>query len=325
MLLICGVFIGAHNQQLLALSTFGTVAHVVANVDVRQIPDGVARLTSPLLECAELPESVSDSTIESIKTALRTRVDVAQKDKSISYTSVYFRDLNNGPWFGINESDKFFPASLLKLPLAMSFYDRSEDDTGLLSREIEYKDDPNVTSQLQPFGGPDKLVDGQKYSVQYLLELMLKESSNEAANTLAQLGGQKVIDDVYHDLGLALPIPGQDYSIDTHRYASFFRILYNATYVDRVASEKILKMLTETTFGEGLFAGVPQGVVVAHKFGTREVDNTTVQLHDCGIVYAPGRPYVLCVMTQGHDFTKLADFVKSVSSIVYTAVTTEKP
>src|ERR1035437_1746058 len=29
--------------------------------------------------------------------------------------SVYFRSLNNGPWFGINQDENYFPASLLKV------------------------------------------------------------------------------------------------------------------------------------------------------------------------------------------------------------------
>lgn len=318
---LCGAAVGAHDRVFLGNSPLGSMAHGLANVDIRAIPDGSNRLTSPLLECAELPESVSDSAIVEIHRALHSTIDKAQKNGEISYASVYFRDLNNGPWFGINESDKFFPASLLKLPLAMSFYDRAEEDTGLLTREIEYKDNPAVAAQLQPFGVENKLEDGKKYSVQFLLDLMLRESSNEAANTLAEIGGQEVIDDVYHDLGLTLPVSGQDYLIDTHRYASFFRILYNATYVDRVASESILKRLTEATFTRGLSAGVPQGVIVSHKFGTRKVTNEKVQLHDCGIVYAPGKPYILCVMTQGTDFNRLADFIKNISATVYASVT----
>jgi beta-lactamase class A len=277
------------------------------------------------LECAELPESVSDDAIEKAKESLAKIIDSSTKAGNISYASVYFRDLNNGPWFGINESDKFFPASLLKLPLAMSFYDKSEEDTALLSRQIAYKADPSVTSQLQPFGGPDQLQDGQAYTVQYLLDLMLKESNNEAANALAQYGGMPLIDNVYHDLGLTLPQPGQDYKIDTHKYASFFRILYNATYVDRTASEAILKTLTDTSFNQGLNAGVPANTVVSHKFGTRQVSDNTVQLHDCGIIYAPNKPYVLCVMTQGSDFTKLANFIKDASAAVYNAVINDKP
>jgi beta-lactamase class A len=110
----------------------------------------------------------------------------------------------------------------------------------------------------------------------------------------------------------------QDYLIDTHTYASFFRILYNSTYIDRSASEEVLSMLTEASFQDGLVAGVPAGTTVAHKFGSRQTRDGKDQLHDCGIVYATGKPYILCIMTQGKDFTKLAAFIKDVSARVYT-------
>ncbi len=105
------------------------------------------------------------------------------------------------------------------------------------------------------------------------------------------------------------------------RGGSFFRILYNATYLDRIASEQILEILTKTTFSEGIVAGVPESTRVAHKFGSRElVDQSgSRQLHDCGIVYAKN-PYILCVMTQGRDFTALANFIKDVSAVTYNAV-----
>ena len=79
-----------------------------------------------------------------------------------------------------------------------------------------------------------------------------------------------------------------------------------------------------TSFKDGLLAGVPRDVTVAHKFGSRRIgESEKVQLHDCGIVYAPERPYILCVMTQGSDFTKLAGVIKSISANVYQSVATE--
>jgi len=283
----------------------------------RTVSGPMMSLTSPLLECAELPKNVSDASLQKMQEDVQELVNPGQKDGTITYSSIYFRDLNNGPWFGINESDSFFPASLLKLPLAMAIYDRSESDPTLLAHAIVYTPDAAITSQLQPYGLAG-LTPGKTYSVQELVDIMLKDSSNEAAVALANFVGQPVIDSVYRDLGLPLPQSGQDYTITTHRYGSFFRILYNATYDDRVASEKILKTLTATEFPDGLVSGVPAGITVAHKFGTRAVDDKgTVQLHDCGIVYAPQKPYILCVMTQGHDFTKLAAFIKSVSASVY--------
>ncbi|MDO8560151.1 MAG: serine hydrolase [bacterium] len=52
-------------------------------------------------------------------------------------------------------------------------------------------------------------------------------------------------------------------------YASFFRILYNASYLNREQSERALGLMTKTRFRDGIIAGVPAGRPVAHKFGER--------------------------------------------------------
>jgi beta-lactamase class A len=57
----------------------------------------------------------------------------------------------------------------------------------------------------------------------------------------------------------------------------------------------MIAVLLGQAFNEGIPAGVPQGVPVAHKTGWNS------QLyHDAAIVYPPGRkPYILVVLTQG--------------------------
>lgn len=40
--------------------------------------------------------------------------------------SVYFRNLTNGNWFGIEEKELFSPASLMKLPLLLAYYKLEE-------------------------------------------------------------------------------------------------------------------------------------------------------------------------------------------------------
>ncbi len=75
-------------------------------------------------------------------------------------------------------------------------------------------------------------------------------------------------------------------------------------------------------FPQGLQSGVPASIEVADKFGEREVFSTDgtlsyLELHDCGIIYVPDSPYVVCVMTRGHDFNSLASIIGDVSKIVY--------
>ncbi|MEN9561693.1 MAG: hypothetical protein RIQ56_966, partial [Candidatus Parcubacteria bacterium] len=177
-------------------------------------------LTNPLLECAEAPANIAETVLPSLQTELKKTIENSKSAGEISYASVYFRDLNNGPWFGINESDEFFPASLLKLPLAMSFYDRAEKDPLVMAREITYAQS-SATNEDQPFTPKISVLQGKKYSVRELLEIMLLESNNEAAIALADVAEDGQITEIYRELGLEEPKLGHDYNINAHKYASF--------------------------------------------------------------------------------------------------------
>ena len=80
----------------------------------------------------------------------------------------------------------------------------------------------------------------------------------------------------------------------------------------------MLGLLSQSTFQQGLVAGLPAGIVVAHKFGERGYNNPTIpdQLHDCGIVYTK-KPYVICVMTQGTGYDAMAGIIAHISKMVY--------
>jgi beta-lactamase class A len=72
-----------------------------------------------------------------------------------------------------------------------------------------------------------------------------------------------------------------------------------------------------------LVAGVPGNIEVAHKFGERTFQGAVNerQLHDCGIIYAAEKTYMLCVMTRGNDFNALSNVIKEISAEVYSYVT----
>ncbi|MDP3837065.1 MAG: hypothetical protein Q8Q67_03110 [bacterium] len=72
---------------------------------------------SPLLDCSDAHGTSEQEIEKKIKESINRNI----KDGKITYASVYFRDLNNGPWVGINEDEEFTPASLLKVPLMISY------------------------------------------------------------------------------------------------------------------------------------------------------------------------------------------------------------
>jgi hypothetical protein len=64
-------------------------------------------------------------------------------------------------------------------------------------------------------------------------------------------------------------------------------------------------------------------MVVAHKFGEMSAPDGTVQLNDCGIVYKPDQPYLICVMTKGTNYDSLVTVISHISNMVYTSVASQ--
>ena len=108
-----------------------------------------------------------------------------------------------------------------------------------------------------------------------------------------------------------------DGKISAKRYAVVLRSLYNAAYLSKEDSSKVLTLLTETPFREYLEQGLPIGMKFAHKIGV--IPDMSVYM-DAGIVYLPNRPYILIVMTQGKGEKEVGRIMKDISLKAYTYV-----
>jgi len=83
-------------------------------------------------------------------------------------------------------------------------------------------------------------------------------------------------------------------------------------------SEKALEYLSQSDYKNGLVAGVSSNIIVAHKFGERGYKQGKInQLHDCGIIYYPNEPYLLCIMTDGRSFEDRELIIRNISQLVY--------
>ena len=107
--------------------------------------------------------------------------------------------------------------------------------------------------------------------------------------------------------------------ISPKTYALFSVALYGSTYLNRFDSEKALELLAQVEYKDGLVAGVSNNVAVAHKFGeygtTNDNQNFVREFHDCGVVYYPNHPYLLCIMTKGSDINSLQRKLKSINCL----------
>ena len=278
-------------------------------------------LISPLLFC-KYGDGIENSQYTSFRFKIESYINKLMSEKKINHVSVYFRDLNNGPWFGINEDESFSPSSLLKLPLLISALKvAEEDDQNLLNKSLLYE--KSASTSIQYFK-PEKNIElGKKYTITELLERSIIYSDNESSILIYKELGDNNLIKTYIDLGLISPDAKRDFVMNVKEYSSFFRALFNSSYISKENSESALELLTSTKFDKGLRAGIPNSITVAHKFGEQISSNNELQLHDCGIIYAPNRPYILCIMTRGNNFDELANIIKNISETVFQGVTKE--
>lgn len=277
---------------------------------------GSSSLTNPLLEC-DLGKTTIGSRKEDFTTDLVEFTERLKESGDVAEIAVYYRDLNNGPVIGINQNIPFAPASLLKIPLLIAYLSWSETLPSVLDEQVRFEGAVDVGYQQQ-FAPSKPLEAGMTYSIRTLLERMTIYSDNQALVILFERLPKEYQEELYTLLGVdASLITDPVATLTVKQYSIFFRILFNASFLSRANSEYALRLLTETTFVDGLRAGVPQDIVVAHKFGERKVQNDLQQFHDCGVIYYPNHPFLLCIMTRGEEASSLIDAIRETTEFVY--------
>jgi beta-lactamase class A len=287
---------------------------------------GEMRHINPLLACDIAEEVLRTPEMSNFKGKIENFISNRKDKHSSTKVSVYFRELNNGLWFSIGDAEQFTPASLRKVPLMIALLKQSEiyPEKNLLNQSVKFELSRNYNSN-QNIKPSQMLVPGQKYTVIDLIYRMIVYSDNNAFTALSKLVSIPELDNVYTNLRILSPDTTKDDNFQSvQTYESFFRVLYNASYLSKEASDWALDTLSKSEFKAGLVAGVPPSITVSHKFGEHsDVDSGTVQLHDCGIVYYPQNPYLLCVMSRGPNFESLIDVISEVSRIAFTEVDTQ--
>ncbi|MCX6761277.1 MAG: class A beta-lactamase-related serine hydrolase [Candidatus Moranbacteria bacterium] len=276
------------------------------------------------IDCESIDEKANQ--IENLHSNIQQIIDNKKQQNHIIRASVFYRDLNTRRWFGVNDIDNFYPASLIKLPIAILYYKIAELQPDIFDKKMQIPADMSDNSD-QHYPPADPLVAGQSYAVKDMLEHMLKYSDNAPFQALYDQGGA-TRDKVLSDLSIYMPSADSgegEWSVTARNYANIFRMLYNASYVNVRSANEILSILSQSTFTRGIVAGVPPGVKVAHKFGeaTATDAKNNIQsrvLNDCGIVYKKDNPYILCIMTEGNDYVEMEKTIQQISESAYSAL-----
>jgi beta-lactamase class A len=249
---------------------------------------------------------------------------------------VAFRDLETGESVMIRADEPMHPASTMKIPVMLEVYRRAEEGSLKLDDKIAIKNsfasivdgssfelDPKDDSELTLY---QRI--GQDATIRELVTLMITESSNLATNLLVekltpeaitifmkQLGadGLKVLRGVEDSKAFAKGLN----NVGTARgLMVVLSKLSEGSAVSKQASDEMLAILRAQKFNEGIPAGLPPGVSVAHKTGSIKAG-----YHDAAVVGIPGRKsFILVVMTRGiEDEPKAHKLAADIARIVFSS------
>jgi beta-lactamase class A len=163
------------------------------------------------------------------------------------------------------------------------------------------------------FGTLYKSPIGTRFSIEALVSSVLKDSDNTAYFMLLRNIEKEEMQGVWEHLGLQ-DFVSKDGKISAKRYAVILRSLYNAAFLSEENSNKILKILSESTSAGYIEQGIPKNIPLAHKIGVSSIEQVYM---DAGLIYVPNRPYVLIIMTHGKSVEEAKQVMKDISQKTY--------
>ena len=247
--------------------------------------------------------------------------------------AVAYQPLQEGAAGILIDADKVFhAASTMKVPVMIEAFRQAEAGGRSLDAPIPVTNtfksivdgSPYQLSATEDSDGEVYKAIGKTMTLRQLVTASIIVSSNLATNilidvlgaenvrkTVASLGGDGMVvmrgveDQKAFDKGL-------NNSTTARALMVLLEKIARGQAVNQQASRGMIDILRMQQFNDGIPAGLPSGVPVAHKTGS-----ITRISHDAGVVYAE-KPYVLVVLTRGiQDGAVSSKLIADISRVIY--------
>lgn len=275
------------------------------------------------------PAVAQDAKLGSAEGAVQERIA-----KSAAEVAVYFKTLDGKAEWSVRADDVFHAASTMKIPVMIELFHQVKlgklnlNDKLVIKNEFHSIVDGSVYTLSSADDSEAELykAEGQSRTLGELCELMITVSSNFATNLLiAKLEIENIRASV-HGLGAAgvnvlrgvednkAFEKGLNNTATARGLAVLLEAIANGEAVDAESSRQMVAILERQKFNEGIPAGLPPGIPVAHKTG--EISKIH---HDAAIVFAK-RPFILVILVRGMaDPKESAALMANISGRLYEA------
>jgi beta-lactamase class A len=229
--------------------------------------------------------------------ALRDRLMSVLEDEEDGFAFVV-KDVSTGRGATHNADKNFYAASLFKLFVMYEVF--NQQASGAVNWEGELLMTPYYESQGL---GPRETALCQVLTVSEAMQAMMRISDNAAAHLLLDLVGPGNVNQSLQAVGI---LDSGLYSEELPSRASDVALLLEAIAsgeaISQAASAEMVELMALELIDNGLRAGVPSRVKVAHKTG-----RWSGAAHDAGIVFAESGPYLFVAMSEADYETDLIE------------------
>jgi len=287
-----------------------------------------ALLIVSMMVC-EAPALSQNEKLTAVESTIAARIKASGAD-----VALYFSTLDGKTEWSIEPDEVFHAASTMKLAVMIELFREVKEGKVRLTDTLAVKNEFRsiVDGSLYRLSAEDDSdrglyqAEGQARSLGELCELMITVSSNLATNLLIEKLGVENIRAAVHALGADGVVvlrgvedgkafeQGKNNTTTARGLGTLLAAIARGESVDAAASRQMIEILERQKFNEGIPAGLPAGIAVAHKTG-----EITKIHHDAAIVFAK-RPYVLVILVRGLlDGSQSAALMRDVSRDLYQA------
>lgn len=222
--------------------------------------------------------------------------------------SVVVRNLADGRFAALDESRSWYAASTFKAAILLAAYQQRDagvlDFAKIVTVEPKYAENDLGTLEYLGIRPNDTITIGDA------IKGMIVVSDTSLAGMLQDQIGGNVVDAALREIGATvMTVNSHDLPTTASDLAALLIAIGSAQGVSEESRDEMLSLLSQEWITSGVVAGLPEGTDYAHKSGS--FDDAT---HDAGIVWAPGGPYVIVVMT---DASGGWDPIAAVSAAVW--------
>ncbi|MBU1726816.1 MAG: class A beta-lactamase-related serine hydrolase [Candidatus Omnitrophica bacterium] len=225
--------------------------------------------------------------------------------------SVIIKDLATKWEIDFNKDRSVPAASLVKIPIMLSYFYAAQENKISLKEEISLKGMEKVSGS-KVLG--DRAV-GSKFSVEELMVPMITQSDNTATNMLIDRLGFDTLNGYFKQIGLKntnvsrrmMDFKKRANGVENYTTAEdmafLLEELYRLNFLNKNTSKQCLILLAQQKVNDRIPRKLPKDdIVVAHKTGLeRSV------CHDVGIVFTNKGNFLICVLVKhGNKFARPA-------------------